>query len=184
VIFIGGVVVPGILQVAEANTVGFIIGGRYMLPLLVSLPLLGAFVVERQVLNARQSHSMTKLMCVALLPTHLVLLVFGMVRWQSGTQFTHLNPFGGSWHPPTGSVAPLVLMIAGLLLVGWMTWTAPPRAAAHSDLREDDPGAEPSMGKPEDGQEPVLTSKVDGRSNGSGPSGSDHHPLNELVVPR
>jgi hypothetical protein len=181
VIFFGAVVVPGVMQVAEANTVGFIIGGRYMLPLLVSMPLLGAFVLEREMFTARQAHSMTKLLCVALLPMHLVLLVFGMVRWQSGTQFTHLNPFGGSWHPPTGSVAPLVLMTAGLLLVGFMTWHAPPRAAAASSAQEGEAGEAPGAGTDSGGQT-LLTAEVSGRSNGR--SSGTENPLNELVVPR
>ena len=36
-----------------------------------------------------------------------------------------LNPLGGSWHPPTGSVVPLVVMVVGLVLLGWLFWRAP-----------------------------------------------------------
>ena len=180
VLFVGGVVLPGVMQVAEANTVGFIIGGRYMLPLLAAMPLLGAFIVERDVLNARQSQSMVRLLLLALLPAHLVLLVFGMIRWQSGAQFTHLNPFGGNWHPPTGSVVPLVLMIAGLILVGRMTWTAPARAAANQDPEVGkDAGTAGEVVAAKDGQPVELAAKVNGRRS----PGADHDPLDELVVP-
>jgi hypothetical protein len=121
IIFIGGVVVPGILQVSQANTVGFIIGGRYMLPVLVGLPLLGAFALEQHLLDGRRSRSMLKLFILLLLPAHLVLLTYSMVRWQQGTQGSHLNPFTGSWLPPSGPYLPVLLMLAGLVTLGWVS---------------------------------------------------------------
>jgi Predicted membrane protein (DUF2142) len=133
VLIFGVVVVPGIAQVAEVNKVGFIIGGRYMLPLAVGIPLLGAFILERRLLNARQSHSLTKLFCIALLPAHLVLLVFAMIRWQQGIN-GKLNPLAGSWHPPSGSLIPVVLMVAGIVLTGVLFWRAPRDSAALPDL--------------------------------------------------
>jgi hypothetical protein len=132
-----GAVVPiGVIQVAEVNQLGWIIGGRYMLPLLVGMPLLAAFILERSVLNARHSRSFIRLFCLVLLPVQLALLVFAMRRWQAGANQSHPNPFKGNWHPPTGSVAPLVLMLVGLLVVGWAFWTAPRRIAALPDLDE------------------------------------------------
>jgi hypothetical protein len=98
------------------------------------MPLLAAFIVERRLLNAPQSRSLTKLFVLLLLPCHLVLLVYGMVRWQRGAfrypGLGRLNPLGGSWHPPTGSVVPLVVMVVGLVLLGWLFWRAPLLAAA------------------------------------------------------
>jgi hypothetical protein len=141
VLFLGGVVAPGILQVSQANVTGFIIGGRYMLPLLVGMPLLAAFIVERHLLNAKQSHTMTKLFCLLLMPSHLVLLVYAMVRWQRGAYFQpglgRLNPLAGNWHPPTGSLLPVVTMLAGLAVLVPMFWRGPAVAAALGD-----PGAE------------------------------------------
>jgi hypothetical protein len=144
VIAFGGVVPPGVMQVSEANTVGFIIGGRYMLPLLAGLPLLAAFIVERRVVTRRQAYSLTKMFCVGLLPMHLVLLVYAMVRWQKGVSSTHLNPLAGAWHPPTGSLLPLVLMVAGLVVVLVMFWAAPRSAvvAEEGDRLDDTPAAD------------------------------------------
>jgi hypothetical protein len=137
VLFLGGVVAPGVLQVSQANVTGFIIGGRYMLPLLAGMPLLAAFILERRLLNAKQSHSMTKLFCLLLLPSHLALLVYAMVRWQRGYYFQpglgRLNPFAGSWHPPTGSVLPVALMLVGLVVLTVMFWRGPAVAAALGD---------------------------------------------------
>ncbi|MGC9666981.1 DUF2142 domain-containing protein [Planosporangium sp. 12N6] len=137
ILFLGGVVAPGILQVKEANVTGFIIGGRYMLPLLVGMPLLGAFIVERRLLNAKQSHTLTKLFCLLMVPAHLALLVYAMVRWQRGAYHMpglgRLNPLAGDWHPPTGSLLPVVAMILGLALLLPAFWRGPRLAAALGD---------------------------------------------------
>jgi hypothetical protein len=134
VIFLGGVVAPGVLQVIEVKNTGFISQGRYMMPLLVAVPLLAAFIVERRVLNAKLSQSMTKLFCLLLLPSHLALLVYSMVRWQRGIKNnpwpSYLNPLAGHWHPQTGSLLPVLIMIVGVALVGWIFWHAPALAAA------------------------------------------------------
>jgi hypothetical protein len=142
VLFVGGVVVPGVMQVAEANAVGFIIGGRYMLPLLVGMPLLAAFILERRLLTARHARTFIRLFCLGLLPAHLVLLVFSMRRWQNGASLTGPNPFAGTWHPPTGSVAPVVLMLAGTVVLFWVFWTSPARIAALPDLEQPAQGAD------------------------------------------
>jgi hypothetical protein len=137
VLFLGGVVAPGILQVSQANVTGFIIGGRYMQPLLVGMPLLAAFIVERKLLNAKQSHSMTKLFCVLMIPAHMALLIYAMVRWQKGNYFQpglgRLNPLTGAWHPPTGSLIPPITMIVGMAVLAAVFWRGPALAAALGD---------------------------------------------------
>jgi Predicted membrane protein (DUF2142) len=136
-LLIFGALVPiGVVQVAEVNQLGWIIGGRYVLPLLAGMPLLAAFILERRLLLARHARTFVRLFCVVMLPAHLLLLVYAMRRWQNGVDQAHPNPFTGSWHPPTGSVAPIVLMLVGLLVVGWTFWTAPTRIAALPDLDE------------------------------------------------
>jgi hypothetical protein len=144
VIVVGGVVVPGILQVAKANVLGTnVIGGRYMMPLLVGLPLLGAFVAERTLIGAHHSRTMTRLFVIVCLPAHLVLLVYAMVRWQRGQGVEDaepFNPFVGSWHPPTGSVLPILLMVAGLGLAAWMFWRGAPQGLPGIATGEARPG--------------------------------------------
>lgn len=129
VIVVGGVVVPGLIQISQANVVGFITAGRYLLPLLVGLPLYSGYVVERRLFTAAHARSMLRLFCLLLLPCHVVLLVYAMMRWQRGVPkhptLAHLNPFGGSWHPPTGSVLPVLLMLVGVLCLGAVFWRSP-----------------------------------------------------------
>jgi hypothetical protein len=145
VLFVGGAVVPGILQVSQRNVTGFIIGGRYMLPLLVGMPLLAAFIIERRLFTDRYSHTTAKLFCLLLLPSHLALLIYAMVRWQKGAYqgkaqgpaLGRMNPLTGDWHPPTGSVLPLITMVAGLALLGVLFWRGPALAAAETQAREE-----------------------------------------------
>jgi Predicted membrane protein (DUF2142) len=130
----GAVVPVGVVQVAEVNNLGWIIGGRYVLPLLVGMPLLAAFILERTVLKAQHARTFIRLFCVTLIPVHMLLLLEAMCRWQSGLDLAHPNPFTGDWHPPTTSYPPVLLMLVGLLVVGWAFWTAPARIAALREL--------------------------------------------------
>ncbi|GAA2369737.1 hypothetical protein [Dactylosporangium salmoneum] len=129
VILLGGIVLPGFLQVSQANQTGFITAGRYMLPLLAGLPLLGAWTLEQRLLDADKVRSLARTFVVTLLPIHMVLLVWAMVRWQRGLPLRagvgYFNPLAGNWHPPTTSFPPLVLMTIGLLYVGWVFWRVP-----------------------------------------------------------
>jgi hypothetical protein len=175
VMFIGAFVPAGILQVTEVNTTGWVIGGRYMLPLVVGMPLLAAFLLERTILNAKQSHSLTKLFAVFLVPIQLVLLVYAMIRWQMGSGrnlagtgynggLKGLNPFAGSWHPATGSVLPIVLMIAGVILTCALFWRGPALAAASPtpDAAYAEPDEPATADKPADQQTDKQTDKPAG----------------------
>jgi hypothetical protein len=122
-IFLGGFVAPGVMQVAKANVLGLaVIGGRYMLPLLVGIPLLAAFILDRSLMTPRLSRTMTRLFLIALLPVHVVLLVYAMIRWQRGRGNGAFNFLRGEWQPPTGSLLPMLLMVAGLVVAGYVIW--------------------------------------------------------------
>jgi hypothetical protein len=144
VAFLAGVVVPGVLQVAQRNVVGFVIGGRYMMPLLVIMPLLGAFLLERGLLNANHTRSVLRWFTVLLLPAHGLLLLYAMMRWQRGSRtdppISYLNPFEGTWQPPTGSALPWLFLLAGLGLLAWLFWRGPAWVAAGGH----DPSAAPT----------------------------------------
>src|SRR5690606_19321251 len=118
---LGGFVAPGIMQVAKANVLGLqVIGGRYMLPLLVGIPLLAAFLLDRTLMNARLSRTMTRLFIIALLPIHIVMLVYAMIRWQRGRGSGAFNILKGEWHPPTGSLLPMLLMLVGVVVAAYV----------------------------------------------------------------
>ncbi|WP_433205164.1 hypothetical protein ACQP00_37315 [Dactylosporangium sp. CS-047395] len=145
VILLGGVALPGMLQVSQANMTGFIINGRYMLPLLAGLPLLAAWTLERRLFTAAHVRSLTRTMIVFLLPIHLVLLVWAMVRWQRGLPNNAgvgwFNPLVGEWHPPTGSVTPLLIMVIGLVFVAAVFWRVP-----HEEAPAVEPAAKSEAG--------------------------------------
>jgi hypothetical protein len=154
VIFAGGVVVPTLLQVAEVNSVGFVTQGRYVLPVLVGLLLLGAYVPEERGFDPARSRVMTRLFVLVLLPLDLFALVYTMSRWQHGipvfpyARAHNLNPLVGPWHPVLGSALPLVLEVVGLVLIGTLTWRMAGRSPAGTRAAEieDSPGPEEAPG--------------------------------------
>jgi hypothetical protein len=118
-LLVAGFVVPLVISVVTYNQLGGQIQGRYLLPVLVGLPILGAFLVDRFGLDAARSRFLVRLYTVVLLPLQFVALAFTMVRWQSGIQGAYgpVDPLSGPWHPPLGSLAPLVVCVLGLILL-------------------------------------------------------------------
>ena len=144
----GGLGIPYVIQVLYVNTYGFITQGRYLLPVLVGLPILAAFLIQapsgggqapsggsrapsggESGLDRIRGGRLVRLFAVLLLPIHLVALVFTMVRWQQGMVGNSgpngVNPLIGAWHPPLGSAPPLLAALAGLVLLGWLVWREP-----------------------------------------------------------
>jgi hypothetical protein len=116
--------VPTALSVAYANTFGFITQGRYILPLLVGLPLLGAMIISQADLPTGVGQQLVRFCAVVLLPTHIVALMFTMLRWQQGIgEDTSLNPLVGVWHPVLGSATPLIACLAAVAILTWLYWT-------------------------------------------------------------
>ncbi len=122
----GGLGIPFVMQFLWVNTYGFITQGRYMLPVAAGLPILGAYLIQRYGLAEEKSRSVLRICVVVLFPIHLFCLWYTMIRWQQGLNWKNglraLNPLAGSWHPPLGSLVPLLACVAGALVVGWFVW--------------------------------------------------------------
>jgi hypothetical protein len=142
-IFAGAVVVPTAMQIYFLNDAGWVTQGRYMLPGLVGLVLMAAFIVDERAGEVVNSRGFVRLVALLVLPIQLFCLVFSMVRWQRGMPALRgvgikylLNPFAGDWHPVVGSVTPLVCMVVGLValgLVSWRAWLRPAPAGGTDD---------------------------------------------------
>ena len=133
-IFLGGVVTPTLLQIWDLNRYGFVTQGRYLLPLLSGLVLLAAFILEESGMPARVARFVGRLAVIVLLPLNLFALAYTMIRWQHGirvnpTPRVDLNPLAGPWHPPLGSVVPLLAELIGICLVAALLWTTVGRPA-------------------------------------------------------
>ncbi|MBO1413411.1 DUF2142 domain-containing protein [Streptomyces sp. FH025] len=118
----------------EAHKVGFAAQGRYMLPVVVGVPLLAAFVIgQRGGLSPARSASLVRTVALVVLPLQLAFLAYTMIRWQAGVgnsvDYTPLNPLSGTWHPPTGSATALLTGVAGCLVLGYWAWTSTGRRA-------------------------------------------------------
>lgn len=134
VVFFGGAVVPTLIQAHYVNQQGFVTQGRYMLPLLAGLVLLAAHILEERGLGADRARTVARLVVCTLLPLQMVALGYTMVRWQHGIAKSYpklhdLNPLKGPWHPVVGSLTPLLVEIAGLVIVGALLWRTVGRPA-------------------------------------------------------
>ena len=126
VLFCGAVVIPTAIQIYFLNSVGWVTQGRYMLPGLAGLVLMAAYIVDGRALSPAHGRTLVRLFALALLPIHVLSLVWTMVRWQKGIPggngmgIRYLNPFSGEWHPVVGSATPVILMLVGVLGVAWL----------------------------------------------------------------
>jgi Predicted membrane protein (DUF2142) len=153
-IAVAGVIIPTGLMLSVINTAGFFTQGRYLLPVLVGLPIVAGYLIdERSPLESTASpglstvRSAVRSTAVVLLALHLGSLAWTMVRWQRGMVPTpglrDLNPFTGAWHPPLGSVLPLLTATASAALLGYLLWKA-------ADTPVSDPLTEHGMATPEE----------------------------------
>ncbi len=118
--------IPTASVVASVNTLDFFWQGRYSLPLAVGLPIVAAYELSIvDILNERTIRRLTWLLAVVLLPTQLVALWLMMIRWQNnmvplGIHFP-VNPLQSTgWRPPHGPLPPIVVMVVGLIMLGWV----------------------------------------------------------------
>ncbi|GIH13967.1 DUF2142 domain-containing protein [Rugosimonospora africana] len=134
VVFLGGAVVPTLMQIKYVNEQGFVTQGRYLLPVLVGLVLMAAFIMEERGVGAGRARTIARLVAGTLLPLQIVALGYTMVRWQHGITKSYpkaheLNPLAGPWHPVVGSLTPLLVEVAGLVVVGALLWRTVGRPA-------------------------------------------------------
>jgi Predicted membrane protein (DUF2142) len=136
------------LEVYFLPRVGWFAHGRYAMPAAVGI-VLGAAVAGREDgvrredgrgfeggggfeewLNARGWLTRYALvLTAATAPLHLYALARVMTRYQVGIA-APLNPFGGVWRPPVGSLVPLLVDLAGVLLLVLVAAARWPAAAA------------------------------------------------------
>jgi hypothetical protein len=93
------------LEIHFAPLVGWYAHSRYVMPLGAGAILIAAFVTnlpDRLILG----------MVLLTVPLDLYALARVMTRFQVGID-AGLHPFGGSWHPPLGSLVPLVACFVG-----------------------------------------------------------------------
>lgn len=150
VIFVGGAITPTLLQVWYINKYGPVTQGRYLLPLLSGLVLFASFVLEESGMPARVARFVGRLAAIVLLPLNLFALGYTMVRWQHGLgQYPlprrDLNPLAGPWHPPLGSVVPLLAGLIGACVVGALLWTTVGRPSTEWASAGDADHAEPAV---------------------------------------
>ncbi|WP_112272229.1 DUF2142 domain-containing protein [Lentzea terrae] len=120
--FIGTFVPYAGMELILINQTNWFNQGRYFLPGAVGIPLLAAHIMAHRLFTADHFRTMTRLLAGLLLPIHFLCLAYTMTRWQSGLAIA--NPLKGSWHPPYGSVLPLVLGLAGVIVLWVMYWWA------------------------------------------------------------
>jgi hypothetical protein len=114
------------LEARYAPVVGWSQHGRYAMPALVGMVLVPAYggrLAAWLTVRGRLSRFVVGIVA-ATVPLHLYALARVMTRFQVGID-APLDPLRGSWHPPVGSVTPLVTALTGLvLLVGIAVGTA------------------------------------------------------------
>lgn len=118
--------IPVIVDLTSTDTYGWSFYGRYIFPLACAIPLLAGFIAGRSgTLTSQQQTGIVRSIAVILLPFQFISLSYMMARWQNGAGAGHsLDPFHGQWIPVSGPELPLLMMLVGLVLLGWMAWQA------------------------------------------------------------
>jgi hypothetical protein len=121
--------VPTISDAVNVQKSGLVTQGRYLLPVMVGVPLIAAYAIGRSgLLDAARSTSLVRGLALMLVPLQLVFLWFTMIRWQSGIEdekgIPNADPLAGPWHPQAGSLVPLVVFALGCVAMGAYYWTA------------------------------------------------------------
>jgi hypothetical protein len=162
----------------EVRTYGFVSQGRYVLPLMVGVPVLAAQVIgERGALAGAHARSLTRALAVLLVPIHFIGLYVTMLRWQStlgapsGNNPANppLNVLSGNWLPVLGPELPLGLgLLACAVLIGY-GFAVDPAVPPVGSMDPVDPGRGSASG-------PASGSGSGGASPGGVAVPRQHHP--------
>jgi hypothetical protein len=161
----GSYAVATLFEMVSVNTSGLIGQGRYLLPMFSGGLLLAAWVIgEWGGLRPKHVTLTNRLALALVVPIHLYSLILVMVRFQQGHPIEpnphpyHYNPLRGTWHPAVGSVPPLLMLLAGLALIGALVWRSaagPVEGADGGPASESGPESESGTGSGADpGPEP------------------------------
>jgi hypothetical protein len=135
-------VVPTVAMLSVINSSGAFAQGRYFLPVLVGLPISAAFLLAAALPPSAALRRAVRIVAAVLLPLQVGSLAYTMVRWQRGIApepgLGQLNPLGGAWHPPLGSVVPLLAAVLGAAVIGSLLWR---RVAIDAAAGSEGPGA-------------------------------------------
>jgi Predicted membrane protein (DUF2142) len=136
------IVVPVGISYNQAQRLGVIWQGRYIMPMAVGIPLLAVAIFERSGALAWLRPRLTTVCCVILTVGQLFAFGEALRRYTVGTTGP-LNFLNGTWSPPGGTVFICLLEIVALVLLALMVrilvsnhrlWRAtPPVAAEEAD---------------------------------------------------
>ncbi|MET7418098.1 DUF2142 domain-containing protein [Dactylosporangium sp. NPDC005555] len=127
---LGSVVLLVALELYFAPKVGHFAHGRYVMPLGVGVVLLAGFT-DRYAAWLTARRWLLGLILVTV-PLHIYALARVMTRFQRGIN-EGLNPIGGTWQPPLGSVLPLLAcLVGGALLAVIVTRSSVRPTPVHS----------------------------------------------------
>src|SRR5690242_9781568 len=108
------------------RTYGLVSQGRYVLPLMVGVPILAAQTLgDRGALVGSHARGITRMLTVLLVPIQFIALYATMLRWQSGLghyngripPLVPVSALRGDWLPPLGPELPLVLGLLSVVLL-------------------------------------------------------------------
>ncbi len=113
-----GFAVPILLESSQVNKFGFPLQGRYLLPMLVGVPILAGYVLAERI-PFEMAPRLTRLFAILLLPAELFSLFYTMIRYQRGLPADGVptfNVFGGQWQPLVSPVVPLAMAMLSVVV--------------------------------------------------------------------
>jgi len=130
-------VLPTVLELPKAMSVGLVWQGRYILPVGVGVPLVGTAVIGRSQLPRQLVRRTFGILAVALPIAGLLAFVEALRRYSTGV-LGPLIPWRGGWQPPGGTFLSLVWYVIAMTLFSILLWsmysTTPSRDSQTNDL--------------------------------------------------